>query len=527
MTDGTVPDRALVLGLDGVPFERLRGWADAGELPNVAALFEEGAAGPLASTKPANTALAWPSIATGTWPDKHGVYAFYKLGTNYRHRVNTGADVSRPALWEMVSPSTAVNVPMTYPASEIDGRLVTGMMTPSRDEGFTYPPELVDELDDVSPDYDIGLDWNEYKNRPDEFPAALEALVRARRKYMTHALDQDWRLFFFVYTAPDRLQHLLWEEDVLIEHYKLLDEVIGDAREYAAEHDIPLFVVSDHGFGPIEKNVHVNRLLADEGYLTPKSDTASRSALSRIGLTKERVLGTLEDLGIDTNDLAKRLPQSLINRIAAGIPGDNVRYDVDYTETKAFVHAQGTLYVNDTERFDQGVVEPDEIDALKAELTDVLTSFRDDDGSQVLEVYDGDDLFPTDPKSPDLVVEPCEGYYVKPSLAPEVFSDPGAHAADHRPDGIFFAEGPDIEPGSTPEDASVVDIAPTVLHAMGEAVPADGDGRVLDEVFAPGSPTAERGVSTTDYTESGGQRGTDDDDFSDVEERLRGLGYVE
>ncbi|WP_049996570.1 alkaline phosphatase family protein [Halococcus sediminicola] len=529
MSEGDATRRAFVLGLDGVPWERLRAWAAAGELPNVAALVEGGAAGPLESTKPANTALAWPSIATGVRPDKHGIYAFYKLGTNYRHRVNTGEDLSHPALWELVSPSTVVNMPMTYPATAIDGKMVTGMMTPDEDEGFTHPPDLAATIADRFPDYEIGLDWNEYRERPDEFPAALESLVAARRELMNDFLDDDWRLFFFVYTAPDRLQHLLWDEDVLLEHYKQLDAVIGDAREAAADHDANLFVVSDHGFGPIAKNVHPNRVLADAGYLTPKSDTGTRSTLSRIGLTKERVLGALGSIGLDTNDLAKRLPRALVDRLAAEIPGDNVRYDVDYGKTTAFVHAQGTLYVNDTERFEQGIVRPNRVADLKEELTRTLTRVRDPDtGERVLDVHDGDDLFPTDDASPDLVVEPHEGYYVKPSLSETVFSDPGAHAADHRPEGIFLAEGPDIETGATPTDASVFDVAPTVLHSMGEPVPATADGRVLDELFAPDSPPTERAVDTADVARSGEAASTaGEGDFGDVEERLRGLGYVE
>ena len=529
MSEESSSERALVLGLDGVPWGRLREWAAAGELPNFAALIEEGAAGPLTSTKPANTALAWPSITTGVWPDKHGIYAFHKLGANYRHRVNTGEDVSRPALWEMVSPSVSVNVPMTYPATPIDGTMVTGMMTPSKADRFTHPPEFAAELDRLVPDYEIGLDWNGYRKNPAAFPAAIRSLVTTRRTLMNHLLAEDWRLFFFVYTAPDRLQHLLWEEDVLLDHYQQLDAVLGDAREAAADAGATLYVVSDHGFGPISKSVHVNRVLANEGYLTPKDESGTRSTLSRIGLTKERLLGTLDRLGINANALAKRLPWALLDPIAARIPGDNVRYDVDYGATKAFVHVQGELYVNDTERFNEGTVAPEAVDALKDELTSVLSDVRDPEtGERALHVHDGDELFPTDDTSPDLVVEPREGYYLKPSLAPTVFTDTD-HAADHYPEGIFLAEGPDIDAGATPTDASVVDIAPTVLHSMDEGVPADTDGRVLDEIFAPDSPSAQRTIRTTDYTDAENSSTAEDEeeDFSDVEERLRGLGYVE
>lgn len=532
MTGETSPERAFVLGLDGVPWDRLRAWADAGELPNFAALIEEGAAGPLTSTKPANTALAWPSIATGVWPDKHGVYAFYKLGTNYHHRVNTSKDVSCPSLWEMLSPAVAVNVPMTYPAREINGTMVTGMMTPSKNERYTYPPDFAAEIERFVPDYEIGLDWNEYQGRKSSFTTALDSLVDRRSELMQVLMDQDdWRLFFFVYTAPDRLQHLIWDEEVLLQHYRKLDEILGEVWEYVAERESNLFVISDHGFGPISNYVHVNRVLANEGYLTPKSDSGTRSTLSKIGVTKERVLGTLGRLGLDTNALAKRLPQSLVNSLAAQIPGDNVRYDVEYSETKAFVHAQGTLYINDTERFEQGIVAPAEKEPLKTELESILTRVCDPDTNEaVFDVHDGDVLFPSDDTSPDLVIEPRDGYYIKPSLASETFADPGAHAADHRPEGIFLAQGPDIEPGSTPNDATVVDVAPTLLHSVGEGIPADTDGRVLEEIFSADSPTAQRPISTTDYARS--ERAStaerdEEEDFSDVEDRLRGLGYME
>lgn len=112
-----------------------------------------------------------------------------------------------------------------------------------------------------------------------------------------------------------------------------------------------------------------------------------------------------------------------------------------------------------------------------------------------------------------------------------MFSNPGSHAADHRPEGIFLAEGPDIAADATPTDASVFDVAPTVLHSMGAAVPTTVDGRVLDELFAPDSSAAERSIETVDITGSDSESRSDDrtdgEDFSDVEERLRGLGYVE
>ena len=530
MTGTAPPERALVLGLDGVPFDRLRAWAEAGELPNVAALFEEGAAGPLESTRPANTALAWPSIATGVGPDKHGVYSFYGLDGDYRHRVNTSADVDRPALWDLLSPAIVANTPMTYPASGIDGKMVTGMMTPSREDGFTHPPELAGEIDRRIPDYEIGLSWQEYAGSDEAFAADLDSLVDARTDLLHLLMEtDDWRLFFFTYTAPDRLQHLLWEEDALLDHYRRLDGVIGDAREYAAENDATLFVVSDHGFGPVSKLVNVNSLFAREGYLTPKGDTAARGTLSRLGVTKSRVLGALSRVGIDEHTIVDTLPESIVDAAATQIPGSHELYDVDYGRTRAFFHGYGNVFVNDTERFEEGIVAPHDVPAVKTELTALLSSLTDPGtGDRALEVYDGDEEFPTDDGSPDLVVAGREDYHVKGTLAESVFADPGIQAAEHRPEGIFLAAGPDVAPGSAPTDASVVDVAPTVLHGVGEAVPADADGRVLDGIFAPDSPTARREVATVEGASAGGESSAaTDDDFGNVEDRLRGLGYME
>jgi tetratricopeptide (TPR) repeat protein/predicted AlkP superfamily pyrophosphatase or phosphodiesterase len=61
----------------------------------------------------------------------------------------------------------------------------------------------------------------------------------------------------------------------------------------------------------------------------------------------------------------------------------------------------------------------------------------------------------------------------------------GAHL-DHDPLGIFVANGPDFRRGEQIEGASVLDVAPTLLHCLGEPVASDFDGRVLSEAFTPG-----------------------------------------
>jgi arylsulfatase A-like enzyme len=98
--------------------------------------------------------------------------------------------------------------------------------------------------------------------------------------------------------------------------------------------------------------------------------------------------------------------------------------------------------------------------------------------------------------------------------------------AAHRRDGVALAWGPDVAAGTRLDGATVFDVAPTVLHAVGEPVPDHVDGTVLD-CFDPDSPTARRSVETYDYGETTVESTDGDEDFGNVEDRLRGLGYME
>ena len=203
--------------------------------------------------------VAAASIATGVRPDKHGLYAFSKLASDYTHALNTSQDSRHPAMWDALR-SVVVNVPMTYPASEIEGLMITGMMTPADSPRFTHPPEFRDRLKRDYPDYQTGLDWSDYYGRKSALAADLADVLAVRRRLMNDLLaESDHELFFIVYTEPDRLQHLVWDLEVMLEHYKLLDEMLGDAIDHVERDGGTLYVVSDHGFGPVKRQANLNR----------------------------------------------------------------------------------------------------------------------------------------------------------------------------------------------------------------------------------------------------------------------------
>ncbi|MFC7137865.1 alkaline phosphatase family protein [Halobaculum litoreum] len=501
-------------------------------------MFEEGAAGPLESTTPASTPLAWPSIATGRRPDGHGSYWFRRLERDYSHSVVTSDEIGGPNAWDLVTPATVANVPMTYPAQPIDGNMVTGMMTPSKGPGFTHPPELADAIAERIPEYRIGLDWQRFDGDEREFAREVGDLVDSRERLLEYLLaETTFRLGFVVFTAPDRLQHLVWDEETILDHYRRLDEVLATVRSYVAERDMTLFVVSDHGFGPVSRVVSANRVLERAGLLARRSSGGTRGVLGRLGVDKESVRGWLDRVGIDDATLVESLPQGLVDMVAMQVPGDNAVYDVDYAGSEAFVRGHGSVYVNRSDRFEAGTVDPAAADAVKRRLVELFESLTDPEtGERVLEVYDGDDLFPNDPNSPDLVIEGIEGYLVQTALTDEEVLDTEQTAAGHRPEGILFATGPDVAAGTRVDGATVTDVLPTLLHAIGEPIPSTVDGEVLRTVFAEGSDPAERPSrivepAATDVDDRRAQVSPSADGDGDadesVEARLRGLGYID
>jgi predicted AlkP superfamily phosphohydrolase/phosphomutase len=98
----------------------------------------------------------------------------------------------------------------------------------------------------------------------------------------------------------------------------------------------------------------------------------------------------------------------------------------------------------------------------------------------------------------------------------------------HRSTGIFAAFGPDIRRGGKIEGARIIDVAPTILYALGLPIPEDMDGRPLLEVFEEDF----RSTHPVSYAEPevvdtpAPPAEYDEEDTAEMERRLRGLGYL-
>ncbi|MFC9735100.1 alkaline phosphatase family protein [Streptomyces roseolus] len=83
LPNGTSPDKVLVVGMDGLRYDRI----DAANAPTLKSLMANGTYGrsllyanPMAAT---SSGPGWSTVSTGVWPDKHGVKDNTFTGKNY------------------------------------------------------------------------------------------------------------------------------------------------------------------------------------------------------------------------------------------------------------------------------------------------------------------------------------------------------------------------------------------------------------------------------------------------------------
>jgi len=68
--------KVFLLGLDGLTLNMVKPYIEAGLLPNLKKVLDEGAYGILRSTIPPVSGPAWVSLTTGKNPGKHGIFEF-------------------------------------------------------------------------------------------------------------------------------------------------------------------------------------------------------------------------------------------------------------------------------------------------------------------------------------------------------------------------------------------------------------------------------------------------------------------
>lgn len=555
--------RHLVIGLDGATLDLIGPWAQAGYLPNLAHIMQTGCYGVMRSTIPVHSPTAWSSFMTGTNPGKHGVFDFVKRQPNsYRLRVVRSSNIRGPSLWQLLSyyghRVAVMNVPMTYPPQPVNGFMVSGLGTPDY-KPFTYPPHMSDDL--RARGYRVNKEKFYHPADKDAWLADIYDTSEKRARIALELMaEHEWDFFMLVFRNTDELAHFFWsymdpshpEHDpnadkryqrAILEYYQRVDKWIGQLVE-AAGPDTNVFIVSDHGAGPLYKDVFLNEWLIRKGWLTLKKASPPRKMISevarRLGLTRANISSTLSALHLHRLEVV--IKTILGDRIEI-LPRDRrpeFVNAIDWSKTKAYSFGYyGQIFINLKGREPQGTIAPgEEYENLRNEIVQELLRLQDpQDGLPVVDqVLKREELFegPHVSDAPDVLTimrglsyMTRKGYEFSEERG-QIFRRPYTYeSGSHRLEGILLACGPNITSGKKLAGAKISDFAPTLLYLSDCPIPPEMDGRVLTEMISPQYASQHQVViKSPEAVEKQMDAGWEPDEEEEIKERLRGLGYL-
>ena len=333
---------------------------------------------------------------------------------------------------------------------------------PTRPEiQFSEPAHFVEDIGSaIGPFYTQGFaeQFNARKQdliNDEEYHVQADQVLNDSMRMLDYALDRfTTGLLFFYFSSTDLQAHIYWWDNndkhpvrtpenakkynrLIEDLYTKIDAVLGRCMERMGP-DAPIVVMSDHGFANFRRCFGLNTWLKQQGYLSVATD---------------------------------------------------MYVDADWTQTKAYGLGLNGLYLNLRGREKDGIVDPNQRDALLKEIEKGLLAVRDpQDGHQVIRrVYRTDECYHGSEtrNAPDLIVGYDRGYRASWNTclgkmdSEIVFDNNQAWSADH-------CIAHDLVPGILVSnrkinvaDPALIDIAPTLLSIFNQSRPATMSGRPL------------------------------------------------
>ncbi len=519
--------KIAVIGLDGTTFKILDPLIKKGKLPNLKKIMDGGVRGTLLSTKPPVTAPSWTTFATGVNPGKHGCYDFFLPGDSIDDfRPASSEEIKVPTIYEMLrdadKKAILLNLPNSYPPKVKEFPTVTSLMTYG--EEYIFPASLKEKYPELK-EYMLAPDENiKLSEDMDTYVRHIVDIDRKRIKAVKRMfLEEDWDMFFFLFSSTDWVSHLVFYEMMEENHveamkaFDVVDEFFGWLLEHLPE-KTNLYIMSDHGFTYYTELFYINRWLEEEGYLTTSSETGS---LEENATVRRRNLNAARDkkqIRLKVNKrlfktiffhpvlegAAKKFFRKVVKRVLPIHVDVNIGLDLDNTQV-CFPRGSmlQTLYINYEGNFKEGIIkDKSEYDRIRKEVKEKLEQLRTPSGKRVTEhVFTKEELYGDNPPSPspDLHCYTKDVWIVGHLHSKSMFEN---HISNkHDEFGIFMAYGPDIQAGIEIPDADMADLCPTMLHHFDMPIPDYTDGKVLD-IFTPESNPAQRAPRIERITKS-------------------------
>ncbi len=553
--------RTLIVGLDGATWDLADRFMAEGRMPNLARLVAEGARAPLNSTTPPMTLPSWSSMLTGCNPGRHGIFDFVrKVPHEWALEFTNATHRAVPTLMRVLSErgmrAASVAVPTTWPPEAINGVVVSGFDGPVStgiDASFCHPKSVYREIKDRFggmkfadfQESNIGEGWHD---------AALDALLREipRKQAIGEWLmsTERWDCLMLLFGESDTVSHHFWMfhdersprfqanassrlKGAVEAVYARLDEALGCLIDAAGPEHIA--VVSDHGFGGAGTHaLYLNRFLEEHGWLHYRRDVQVSGLGSGSGLASKLRAAA-----------ATRIPASLQGKVYRAVP-DTVLGSLETQSRYGDLDLELTRAVSDEMNYAATIRLNLPEDALEErlaafqELRALLLEWEVDGRKVVSDVYRREELYEGDrvKDSPEVIVElnlrDGYSYTLLPSarvqkgttwrrLEPSEY--PGGKGlgmnGTHRQHGVLALWGEGVRAGETVA-AGMPDIAPTLLHLMGEAVPVHMDGSVLMAALEAGeAPKAAEAI-----VDGRAPKSASEEEAEAIRARLERLGYL-
>jgi predicted AlkP superfamily phosphohydrolase/phosphomutase len=452
--------KVLVIGLDCATSEILFDRKE--KLPVLRELMDHGLHGKLRSSDPPITIPAWMVMCTGKDPGKLGLYGF-RHRKNYSYKdiwIATSYSIKEKTVWDIIGEnhgqSCIVSVPPSYPPKPVTGNLISCFITPGDDKDYTYPTDLRAELEEKLGPYIFDVVFR--TDNKDKLLEQIYAMTEQRFRVLNYlATKKPWDFFMFVEIGVDRIHHAFWRymdknhhlyvegnpyENVIIDYYKRVDTLIGELLSNV-DKDTTVLVVSDHGAKRMKGAFCINEWLIEQGDL-----------------------------------VVKETPQS---------PISFDKLEVDWSRTKAWGWGgyYARIFFNVEGREEQGIVTIENYKKERESLMERLAEIKGPDGEEwetklikpqkYFRELNGD--------YPDLMVYFDDLFWRSAGTLGHgtkylLENDTGPDDAVHAQDGIYILYDPKNKSGEK-KDASILDIAPTILSQMGLSVPGDMRGNII------------------------------------------------
>lgn len=541
--------KVFIFGLDGGTFDYIDPLMERGKLPTIRKIVTGGVRGNLKTTVPPITGSAWPSFMTGKMPVKHGIFDFIQQEIKKDVSLVNSRSIDGETIFDILSRHNrkviSINVPVTFPPWKVNGIMITGMLSPEGAE-YTYPPELKNEL----ADYRIGVKTSYKEGREREMLDDLEDLLR-RRTALTKRLltEYPWDFGMVVFRGTDLIPHYFRKHmdgghpdhercnpefrHAIATMYEKTDAAMAEVMEVLPERTT-VMMMSDHGHGRMRKVINLNIWFLQNGFLALKEvpRVSLKYNLFKLGFSPQSVYNTLSLFGIQ--NIIQRFSRQTRNKILNSMLSFT---DVDWARTKAYSLGHiGQIYVNVKGREPFGIVQRgDEYERVREEIIRKLKQLKDPEtgGHVIEEVKRKEDIYdrngPYFDRAPDLFIFTVNEEYDCFALMAQntdVFCDhfkrqTGKHTLSG---GIFAANGPDMAHPKRINGAEIIDITPTVLYAMGVAIPDDMDGKVLD-IFQPEFRDT-HAVQYEAAKQVEKQERHVEEEQEEIRQRLKNLGYL-